>query len=327
MKLYLATTERAGAGCRRLFAEFEGRLVDLRPAYAARAAASGTDCRAAYEMADYFFPASLEDFLARGKDSRAALEEVAGDIRRRGLAALHAPSGQRIDYGIDELRLLPPLKNPSKSFVIGFSDRARIDNVPAADIPTAYYKLPQTFVTDGAPIIWPRFSKELDVDACIAVVIGKAGRRIKPEQAWEHIAGATLLIDVTARDINRREGATTNNLLGKNFPSSTCLGRALLLTDSRREIEGIEAALEADGESRQQFSLSQCVFSVAQIVARWSILGIAPGDFLAIGASMARAGDRLGNPAALHAGATIRCAATAIGALHHRVVSAGGTAT
>ena len=57
----------------------------------------------------------------------------------------------------------------------------------------------------------------------------KPDRRIPPEKAWDHVAGVTLLIDITARDVNRREGLTTNNLLGKNFPSSTCLGPALLI--------------------------------------------------------------------------------------------------
>jgi 2-keto-4-pentenoate hydratase/2-oxohepta-3-ene-1,7-dioic acid hydratase in catechol pathway len=95
--------------------------------------------------------------------------------------------------------------------------------MPKAEIPTGFYKLPQTFVTSGAPIVLPRFAQEVDADACLALVIGKAGKRINPEHAWDHVAGATLVIDVTARDVNRREGATTNNLLGKNFPSSTSI--------------------------------------------------------------------------------------------------------
>jgi 2-keto-4-pentenoate hydratase/2-oxohepta-3-ene-1,7-dioic acid hydratase in catechol pathway len=216
------------------------------------------------------------------------------------------------------------LQNPQRSFVIGFSDRARTEAMPQAEIPTGFYKLPQTFAASGAPLIWPKCSQEIDADGCLAIVIGKAGKRIAPEKAWEHVAGATLMIDITARDVNRREGLTTNNLLGKNFPSSTCLGPAVLVGNSRKDFEALEVELALDGTVKQKFALRDCVFTVEQIIARWSIVGLKPGDWLAIGASMARQGDRLQQPVPLKIGSTIRCASPAIGELTHQVVSSGG---
>jgi 2-keto-4-pentenoate hydratase/2-oxohepta-3-ene-1,7-dioic acid hydratase in catechol pathway len=216
------------------------------------------------------------------------------------------------------------LKNPEKSVIIGFSDRARIEAIAKAEIPTGFYKLPQTFVTNGNPIIWPKFSEELDADGCLALVIGKAGKRIDPAQAFDHIAGVTLLIDVSARDINRREGLTANNLLGKNFPSSTCLGPCVLLKPTRAELEALEVELTIDGSIKQQFALRECVFTVEEIIARWSMLGLKPGDFFAIGASMALKGDRLQNPVPLRIGSKIHCSSPVIGELSHQVVAAGG---
>ena len=145
-----------------------------------------------------------------------------------------------------------------------------------------------------------------------------------PQQAWDYVAGVSLLVDITARDINRREGLTTNNLLGKNFPSSTALGPAVLLKPARKELEAIEVELSIDGNVKQRFTLLDCVFTVEQIIARWSILGIRPGDFLAIGASMALQRDRLQNPVPLKAGLNLRCFSPAIGELSHQVVSSGG---
>jgi 2-keto-4-pentenoate hydratase/2-oxohepta-3-ene-1,7-dioic acid hydratase in catechol pathway len=196
--------------------------------------------------------------------------------------------------------------------------------MPKTEIPTGFYKLPQTFVTSGAPIIWPKFSAEIDADACLALVIGKAGKRIDPARAWDHLAGVTLLIDITARDINRREGLTTNNLLGKNFPSSTSLGPGVLITPERKELESLAVELAVDGTICQHFTLRDCVFTLEQIIARWSILGLKPGDFLAIGASMALKGGRLQNPARLEIGSTVRCWSPVIGELSHRVVSSRG---
>jgi acylpyruvate hydrolase len=324
MKLYLGLTESSAPHQTRIFGDFDNQLIDLQLAYAAQLCESRASAAHAYKLAAFYFPDSIQSFLERGEAGRKAMDHAAAILRRRDAGDLHGPSGEKVIYEPGEIRLLPPLLNPEKSFVMGFSDKARIEAMPAAEIPTAFYKLPQTFVTTGAPIVWPKFSEEVDADACVAIVIGKAGKRISPEQAWSHVAGVTLLIDNTARDINKREGATTNNLLGKNFPSSASLGPAVLLANSRKDIEALDVEMAIDGAVKQKFTLRECVFTVEQIIARWSILGIKPGDFLAIGASMARRGDRLQTPVPLKIGSTIRCASAAIGELIHPVVSAKG---
>lgn len=322
MRIHLGLTETSLPDQARLYGAIDEKLVDLRLAYAQLLDRSG-DGLDAYERAAFYFPESLADFVARGGHGRKALESVVSFARKNGLGGLCGPAGERAVFERREIRILPPLRNPERSFVIGFSDRARTEAMPKPEIPTGYYKLPQTFVTDGAPIVWPKFSAEVDADACLALVIGKPGRRIDPAAAWEHIAGATLLIDITARDINRREGLTTNNLLGKNFPSSTSLGPAMLVKPERSELETLEITLSVDGEVKQSFNLRDCVFTLDEIVARWSILGIKPGDFLAIGASMAVSGERLQNPAPLKPGSTVSCSCPAIGELAHRVIAAG----
>jgi 2-keto-4-pentenoate hydratase/2-oxohepta-3-ene-1,7-dioic acid hydratase in catechol pathway len=324
MKLYLGLTENSAPHQTRIFGELENKLVDLSLAHAAHLADARTDPKSAYERAGFYFPENIAAFLERGAAARRALDELVSFARARGTGDLRGPAGERVVYEPSEIRLLPPLQNPEKSFVIGFSDRARSEALPKAEIPTGFYKLPQTFVTNDAPILWPGFSEELDADACLALVIGKAGRRIPPERAWEHVAGASLLVDITARDLNRREGATTNNLLGKNFPSSTSLGPALLLASSRSDLDALEVELSLDGAVKQKFTLRDCLFTVEQIIAHWSILGIQPGDFLAIGASMALRGDRLQSPVALQPGSHIRCVAPGIGELAHRVVPSAG---
>jgi len=323
MKLYLALTESALPQQTRVFADVDGKFVDLNLAYAAYLAQVQGENTNAYELSAFYFPETIAGFLQRGECALKALEDLIAFARKRGTADFYGPSGEKVVYASNEIRILPPFPRPEKSFVIGFSDQARIEATPKAEIPTAFYKLPQTFVTTGAPIVLPKFSREVDADACLAIVIGKAGRRIQPADAWDHVAGVTLLIDITARDINRREGLTTNNLLGKNFPSSTSFGPAMLLKPSRKELEAIEVELSVDGSVKQKFTLRDCVFTVEQIIVRWSILGINPGDFFAIGASMSLQGDRLQSPVPLKIDSTLRCFAPEIGALSHQVVSSG----
>jgi 2-keto-4-pentenoate hydratase/2-oxohepta-3-ene-1,7-dioic acid hydratase in catechol pathway len=324
MKLYLGLTDNSRPHETRIFAAEDGKLVDLSLAYAAYLAQVRGEKVNAYELAACYFPASIAGFLQRGESALKALEEVHSVTRKSGTRDFRGPAGEKVTYDPAEIRILPPLRKPEKSFVIGFSDQARVEATPKADIPTGFYKLPQTFVTSGAPIIWPKFSAELDVDACLALVIGKAGRRIPPAQAWDYVGGVTLLLDITARDINRREGLTSNNLLGKNFPSSTSLGPAMLLKPARKDLDTIKVELSIDGSIKQTLTLRDSVFTIEQIIARWSILGIKPGDFLAIGASMALQGDRLQNPVPLKIGSNIRCFSPAIGELSHPVVSSGG---
>jgi len=324
MKLYSGLTENAAPYQARIFADIESKLIDLNLAYSACLAQRHGNGSSPYELASIYFPSTIAAFLDRADEARTALHEVVTFARQCGLDNLRGPAGEKVVYAPRDIRLLPPLQNPEKSFVIGFSDHARIEAMPKAELPTGFYKLPRTFVTSGAPIVWPKFSEELDADGCLAIVIGKAGRRIPPERALDYVAGVTLLIDVTARDINRREGLTTNNLLGKNFPSSTSLGPALLLTSSRKDLEALEIDLSLNSVSKQRFTLRHCVFSVEQIIARWSILGIKPGDFFAIGGSMALQAGRLQSPVPLTLGSRVCCSSPAIGELRHQVVSAIG---
>jgi len=324
MKLYLGLTENSSPDQTRIFVDVNGKLVDLNLSYAAYLAKVEGEEVSAYELAAYYFPPTIDSFLERGEQARKVLEQIVSFTRKIGACEMRGPGGEKATYDPTEIRILPPFQKPEKSFVIGFSDQARVEAMPKPEIPTGFYKLPQTFVTTGAPIVLPKFSQEVDADACLAIVIGKAGRRVHPEQAWDYVAGVTLLIDITARDINRREGLTTNNLLGKNFPSSTSIGPAMLVQPARKELEAIEVELSMDGSVKQKFTVRHCVFTIEQIIARWSILGIKPGDFLAIGASMALQADRLQNPVPLKTGSNLRCFSAAIGELSHQVVPSEG---
>jgi 2-keto-4-pentenoate hydratase/2-oxohepta-3-ene-1,7-dioic acid hydratase in catechol pathway len=320
MKLCLGLLDNSPLHQTRVFGEIDGKLIDLRLAYATLLIEAG-EKESAYEIAAFYFPPTVRAFLERGEKSLKALEEVLSLVSQNGAQNFRGATGEKVAYSPNEIRIIPPLPDPEKSIVVGFADRVRVEAIPRTEVPTGFYKSPQTFVTSGAPIVWPKFSQEVDADACLAIVIGKAGKRIAPEEAWQHVAGATLVIDITARDVNRREGATTNNLLGKNFPSSTSLGPAVLLTRSRKELESLAATLSLDGVTKQRFALRDAVFSIEQIIARWSILGIKPGDWLAIGASMSLESNRLQNPVPLRLGSAIRCSSSAIGDLSHQVVS------
>ena len=317
MKLYLGLIENSALHQTRVFVEAESKLVDMKLAL------SQLDKTNTSSFPTVSYPDSIAGILQLGEPALEAVDKLLISALQNGVSSLRGPAGEKAVYDSSEIRILPPLQTPQKSIVIGFSDQARSEATPKSEIPTGFYKLPQTFVTSGAPIIWPKFADELDADACLAIVIGKAGKRIEAARAWDYVGGVMLLVDITSRDINRREALTTNNLLGKNFPTSTSLGPAVLVKPSRTELDRITVELSIDGSVKQTFTLGECIFTIEQIIARWSILGIKPGDFLAIGASMAWRGGRLQNPAPLKVGSQLRCFASALGELSHLVISAG----
>jgi 2-keto-4-pentenoate hydratase/2-oxohepta-3-ene-1,7-dioic acid hydratase in catechol pathway len=320
MKLYLGLLENRAPRQTKIFGEVEGRLIDLSLVYASYLAqVQGAKARA-YDFAAFYFPATISEFLERGESSLTALGQISTFIRQLGVGSIHGPTREKIVYEAGEVRILPPLKNNGKTIVIGFSDQARIEVIPNSAIPTGFLKLPSTIVASGDAIVCPKFSEEIDCDACCAIVIGKAARRIEPETAWDHVAGFTLLLDITARDINKREGLTKNNLLGKNFPSSTSLGPALVLESSRGDLDRLDISLEVNGLVQQRFAPRECIFSVEELVARWSLVGLNPGDILAMGGSMVRRDDGLLAPVPLTRGSRVRCASPTIGELSHDVI-------
>ena len=137
MKLYLGLTESSAPRQTRIFADSDNRLIDLSLAYAACLTEQQGYLATAYELAAFYFPASIATFLERGEQSQQALEEALAFVRRQGAGGLRGPEGEKIAYGRSEVRLLPPFQNPEKSFVIGFSDKARTEAMPQAAIPPA----------------------------------------------------------------------------------------------------------------------------------------------------------------------------------------------
>ena len=142
MKLYLGSVESFLPHQTRIYTDVDGKLVDLNPAYAAYLTQVQGKHSSAYDLGAYYFPQTITAFLQRGGQGQEALNETVAFVRAGGLDDLRGPAGEKLAYDPKEVRLLPPLQNAEKSFVIGFSDRARIEAMPKAEILMGFYKLP-----------------------------------------------------------------------------------------------------------------------------------------------------------------------------------------
>ena len=173
--------------------------------------------------------------------------------------------------------------HPGAVVCVGLNYRAHILEM-GRDLPTdptLFTKLPRALTDPYAEVELPAPSRQVDYEAELAVVIGSGGRGIAPECAWSHVAGLTILNDVTARDFQRR---TLQWFAGKTFQQSTPVGPWVVTPDELGDLSEREIRTTVNGEERQRAVLGDLVFDVPALVADLSrIVALEPGDIIATG--------------------------------------------
>lgn len=215
-------------------------------------------------------PPKMVDLLAAGP---ALLE------RLRALAAT-AAADPGAGLPLREVRLLAPVPSPGKLLCIGYNYRGHqaVDDPPYPDV---FAKTANTVIGPGAPILRPRASDEVDYEAELAVVIGSPTHEVSPEEALDHVAGYTLLNDVSARDWQRHGSQWVP---GKSFDTFAPLGPAIVTRDEVPDPQRLTVELAVNGEVTLRSSTAAMVFGVARLVSYLSqVMTLAPGDVVATG--------------------------------------------
>lgn len=214
-----------------------------------------------------------------------------------------------------------PVPNPGKIICVGvnFPDRNAEykDGQSAPSKMSLFPRFPGSFVGHGSPLLRPPESQELDYEGEIAVVIGKAGRRIPRGQALSHIAALTLCNEGTIRDWTRH--AKFNVTQGKNWQSSGSLGPWLVPFNDPAQIEDVGLVTRVNGEVRQQDRTGRMIFPVAEQIAYISTFTqLEPGDIIVTGTPTG-AGARQDPPVWLRPGDIVEVQAEGIGTLRNGV--------
>jgi acylpyruvate hydrolase len=184
---------------------------------------------------------------------------------------------------LEPARLLCPVLEPGAVVCVGLNYRTHILEMgrELPEEPTLFSKLPRALTDPYADIELPAASAKWDYEAELAIVIGSGGRNIAYEEAWSHVAGLTILNDVTARDYQRR---TIQWFAGKTFQRSTPVGPWIVTPDELGDLSERELRLTVNGEERQRATLGDLVFDVPALVADLSrIVELEPGDMIATG--------------------------------------------
>lgn len=183
------------------------------------------------------------------------------------------------DLPLDHVRLLAPVL-PSKIICVGrnYVAHAKEHNAEVPEVPLLFLKPPSSVIGPNDKILLPPQSQQVEHEAELAVVIGKRGRWISLEEANNHILGYTVANDVTARDLQRRDGQWTRS---KGFDTFCPLGPWV-----QNDFDPADALItcHVNGELRQMASTHDMVFSVRQLIAyASSVMTLEPGDLLLTG--------------------------------------------
>lgn len=224
---------------------------------------------------------------------------------------------------IQDVTLLPPIIRPEKIACIGVNYANRNaeykDGSADPDFPSVFIRTPDSLTGHDRPLIRPPESPQLDYEGEIVVVIGKSGRRIPREKAYEHIAGLTIMNEGTLRDWVRH--AKFNVTQGKNFEHSGACGPWLVTADqfSAADYEDMRVITRVNGEERQNDTTASMMFPIAYIIHYLStFMMLKPGDVIATGTPNG-AGARFDPPRYLVPGDVVEVEVQGIGLLRNGV--------
>lgn len=182
--------------------------------------------------------------------------------------------------GWNETRLLAPVI-PTKVVAVGknYVDHAVEMGGAVPELPLIFLKPPTSVIGPLQTIRLPAVSEEVHHEAELAVVIGRVACNVAIEDAGAHILGYTAANDVTARDLQRKDGQWTR---AKGFDTFCPLGPAI---DTELDpMEGLSIICRVDGDIRQAGSTADMVYGVGELVAHVSsIMTLLPGDVILTG--------------------------------------------
>jgi 2-keto-4-pentenoate hydratase/2-oxohepta-3-ene-1,7-dioic acid hydratase in catechol pathway len=258
-------------------------------------------------------------------DQLVDLASVAASLKdaiSQGLLADVTVSG-RESIPLNSVTLLPPIAAPEKIMCIGVNYANRNaeykDGSTAPTKPSVFIRFPDSFTGHDQPLIRPPESHQLDYEGEIVVVIGKAGRRIKRENAFEHIAGLSIMNEGTLRDWVRH--AKFNVTQGKNFERSGSIGPWLVSADefTPEQLEDIRVVTRVNGDVRQNDTTASMMFPIAFIIEYLSTFcTLKPGDVIATGTPNG-AGARFDPPIFLKPGDVVEVDVEGVGVLSNGV--------
>ena len=231
--------------------------------------------------ADRSLPATLKGILEAG--ALARLKKVLQSRKHR--------------TPLRRAKLAPPISNPGLLLSVGMNYHEHLKEMktPVPEKPAAFTKSVASIIASGQPIMLPASNPSMvDWEGEFTVVIGKGGYRIPAAKALDHVAGYTLVNDVSARNwvtaIFQSQGimgpihAWEHNLLGKMMPTFCPMGPCIATRDEIPDPANVKIQTRLNGQVMQDANTDDLVFSVVKLIEYYSqFYRFQPGDVITTG--------------------------------------------
>lgn len=252
------------------------------------------------------------------------LSAVLGDLA--GVEA-DARAGRRLP--LDDVQIVQPVIRPGKILAIGLNYADHIaESVSfirndAPEVQKWFNKQATAANAPGAPVHVPKVSEQLDYEAELVLLIGKHGRHVPADRAWDIIAGVTCGCDCSVRDWQK---ASPTMIMGKGFDTHAPFGPYLVTPDELDGFDDRAIRTFVNDELRQEARLGQMIHSIsAQIAHLTAAFSLEPGDVIFTG-TPAGVGAGRTPPQWLKAGDTVRVEIEGVGVLENPVIDEPDTA-
>jgi len=239
-------------------------------------------------------PASLDDMISLLDSGDAGLK-AAGDAV--AFATGRAQKGD-LSFPLDRVKLLAPLPRPRKLFCLAenytehIEEGGKVAEEKDKITPKVFMKpSTNTVVGPGEPILISKAARAIDWEGELAVVIGRKGKHIPREKAFDHIAGYTALNDVSERDFKIKERPESSEwdsffdwLNGKWFDAFAPMGPCLVTRDEIPDPHQLTISLGVNGREMQNSSTANMIHKIDEVIEYLStFLTLEPGDVIATG--------------------------------------------
>lgn len=169
---------------------------------------------------------------------------------------------------------------PTKIVLVGlnYKDHAKELGMPQPSEPILFMKPVTALIGSEERIMYPAQATRVDYEAELAIIVKDVCKDIEPEEVMEHVEGFTCLNDVTARDLQKRDGQWTR---AKSFDTFCPVGPQIV---KGIEPNSVKIQSYLNGELRQDSNTSNFIFGVEELIAFASnVMTLLPGDIIATG--------------------------------------------
>jgi len=216
---------------------------------------------------------------------KSLVHEVLSFIEDKSDASLRKAS---VTVPMAEVCLAAPIPRPRKNLIcLGlnyhdhWAETAGRRGEPLPSVPVFFTKSPTAVIGPFDDIVYPSATTELDYEVELAVIIGRRGKDISIEDAFDYVAGYTILNDVSARDLQRRHQQWFRS---KSLDTFAPLGPYLVTKDEIENPHGLSMELTVNSEIRQKSSTGNMIFKIPEIVEVLSQdMTLEPGDIIGTG--------------------------------------------